>query len=142
MKKNLLACLAAASLLAGGGSATALAAAGPPAAAASTAVVVSAAPRGPSCGPLGALVTKGTITQAQATAIHDGFVTYMRGHWHSILGTVLGQLVKSHTITSAQASAVTTEITKWTQKYRGKWSRHHGTCPHGHSMSMGGSGNR
>ena len=108
MNKKLLAGLAAAGLLAGGGSATAQAAVGAPASFASTTAVASSASRMPGCGPLGSLIAKGTITQAQAIAIHNGFIRYMQDHWRNILNTVLGQQVKNHTITQAQASAVTT----------------------------------
>src|SRR5262245_5843217 len=94
MNKKLLAGLAAVGLLAGGGSATALAATGAPAAATSTAAVGSSISRAPSCGPLGSLVTRGTITQAQAIAIHNAFASYLHGHWRSMLDTVLGKLVK------------------------------------------------
>jgi hypothetical protein len=143
MNKILLAGLTAVGLLAGGGSATALTAAGAPAAAASTAAVVSSISERPSCGPLGSLVAKGTITQAQAIAIHNGFISYMHDHWQTMLGTVLGQLVRNHTMTQAQASAVTTEITRWMQMYRGSGSGHHGPCQHSHGMDMmGGSGSR
>jgi hypothetical protein len=138
MNKKLLAGLVAVGLLTGGGGATALAATAAPGAA-STAAVVSSTSKEPICGPLGALVTKGTITKTQAMAIHSAFVTYFRGHWRSVLATVLGQLVKNHTITQAQASAVTTEITHSMQQYRG----HHEPCEHGHGMGMtGGSGSR
>jgi hypothetical protein len=145
MNKNLLAGLVAASLLVGGGGATALAATGAPAAA-STVAVVSGTSRGDSCGgPLGSLVTKGTITQKQAVAIHDAVVSYVQGHWHSMLDTVLGQLVKAHTITQAQANEVSTELTQWAQKYHANGSGHEGSghespCPH--SSDMGGSGSR
>ena len=84
----------------------------------------------PSCGPLGSLVTKGTITKAQAIAIHNAFVSYFYDHWRNTLDTVLGQLVKQHTITKAKASSVTTDITQWMQKYRGDESGHHGYCHH------------
>lgn len=143
MNKKLLAGLAAVGLLAGGGSAPALAAAGVPAAAASATAVVSSTFRGPSCGPLESLVTKGTITQAQAVAIHNAFISYLHDHWRNMLGTVLGQLVKSHAISQAQASAVITEVTQWAHKYRSSGSADHGPCQHGHGMGMtGGSGNR
>jgi hypothetical protein len=143
MNKRLLAGLAAISLLAGGGSATAFAAAGPPAAAARTTTVASSTSRAPDCGPLGPLVAKGTITRAQAVAIHNAFINYVRGHWRNTLDTVLGQLVNNHTITKAQASAVSSAITHWVHKYQGEQSGEHGPCRHGHGGSMmGGSGNR
>lgn len=143
MKNRLLAGLAAVGLLAGGGGAAALGAVGAPAAAASTAAVASSTSAMPNCGPLGSLVAKGTITQAQAIAIHNAFIGYFQGHWRNIADTVLGQLVKNHTITQAQASAVTTDITQKMHNYRGAGSGHHGLCHHGHGGGMmGGSGNR
>ena len=143
MNRKLLAGLAAVGLLAGGGSATAWAAAGAPATVASTAAVASSASKAPDCGPLGPLVAKGTITHAQAIAIHDAFTTYVRDHWRTMLDTVLRQQVKNHTITKAQASAISTAITQWIQKYRGEESGHHGPCHHGHGQGMmGNSGNR
>jgi hypothetical protein len=132
MNKKLLAGLAAAGLLAGGGSSTALAAAGAPAAAVSTAAVASSTSKAPDCGPLGPLVAKGTITHAQAIAIHNAFISYVREHWRSVVDTVLDQQVKNHTITKAQASEVASAITRWVQKFRGKGSGHHGLCHHGH----------
>src|SRR5258706_3297057 len=132
MKKKRLSGLTAVGLLAGGGSATALAAAAAPAAAASTVAVASSASKAPDCGPLGPLVAKGTITHAQAIAIHDAFISYVHDHWRKVLDTVLGQQVKKHTITQAQASAVTSAITQWIQRYRGEASGHHGSCHHGH----------
>jgi hypothetical protein len=113
MNKKLLAGMAALSFLAGGGGTTALAAADAPAANASTAAVAPCTCRWPSHGPLGSLVAKGTITKAQAIAIHNALVTYVRGHWRSALDTVLGPLVKNHTISQAQANAV---ITAFSQK--------------------------
>ncbi len=143
MNKKLLSGLTAVGLLAGGGSATALAAAAAPAAAASTVAVASSASKAPDCGPLGPLVAKGTITHAQAIAIHDAFISYVHDHWRKVLDTVLGQQVKKHTITQAQASAVTSAITQWIQRYRGEASGHHGSCHHGHGGGMmGGSGNQ
>ncbi len=142
MNKKLLAGLVAVGLLAGGESATAMAAAGAPAAPASTAAVASSTSGMPSCGPLGSLVTKGTITRAQAIAIHDAFVNYLSDHWRSMVDAVLGQLVNQHTITRAQAGSVSTAITNWMQNYRGDRSGHPGYCHHGHGAMMGGSGNR
>jgi hypothetical protein len=118
MKQKLLAGMAAVGLLAGGGSAAALAVASAPAAA-STAAVASSTDMKPGHGPLGSLVAKGTITQAQATAIRDAFITYGQSHWKSTVDTVLGQLVHNHTITQAQAGSVTTAITQWVQSHRG-----------------------
>lgn len=131
MKKKLLAGLTAAGLLAGGLSTTALAAAGPPAAAASTTAAASSTSKAPVCGPLEPLIAKGTITRAEAIAIHNAFANYVRDHWRHVIDTVLGQEVKNHTITKAQASAVTSAITQWVQKYRGE-EGHHAPCHHGH----------
>jgi hypothetical protein len=132
MNRKLLAGLAAAGLLAGGGGATALAAAGASAAAASTVAVAPSASKAPECGPLGPLVANGTITHAQAVAIHNAFINYVRDHWRKVIDTVLGQLVKNRTITKAQASAVTSAITESVEKYRGQASGHHGPCHYGH----------
>lgn len=112
MNKKLLAGLAAASFLAGGGGTTALAAVGAPAATASTAVASSTSRMPPGHGPLEGLVAKGTITKAQAIAIHNAFVAYVRGHWRSTLDAVLGPLVKNHTINQAQANAVITAVSQ------------------------------
>jgi len=111
MSKKLLAGLAAVSFLGAGGGTTALAAAGAPAAAASTAVVSSTS-RMPGHGPLGSLVANGTITKAQAIAIHNALITYVRAHWRSTLDAVLGPLVKNHTISQAQANAVISAISQ------------------------------
>jgi hypothetical protein len=124
MNQKLLAGLAAVGLLAGGGSAAALAAAAAPAAA-STAAVASSTDMKPGHGPLGSLVAKGTITQAQATAIRDAFISYGQSHWRSTVDTVLGQLVHNHTITQAQSSSVSTAITQWVQSHRGDPAGHH-----------------
>jgi hypothetical protein len=137
MNQKLLAGLAAVGLLAGGGSVTALAAVGAPAAASTAAVASSTpTPMGPSHGPLGSLVAKGTITQAQATAIRNAFITYTQGHWRSTVDTVLGQLVHNHTITQAQDSAVTTAITQWVQSHRGDPAGHHGPGHHRHGWGV------
>jgi hypothetical protein len=106
MNKRLLAGLAAVSFLAGGGGTAALAGVGAPAAAASTAAVVSSTSKWPNHGPLESLVAQGTITKAQAIAIHNALVTYVRGHWRSALDAVLSPLVKAHTISQSQANAV------------------------------------
>jgi hypothetical protein len=111
MNKKLLAGLAAVSFLAGGGGTTALAAAGASPAAASTAAVASST-SGHGHGPLGSLVANGTITKAQAIAIHNALVAWVRGHWRNTLDTVLGPLVKNHTITQSQASAVITAFSQ------------------------------
>jgi hypothetical protein len=141
MNNRLLAGVAVVGLLAGGGSATALAAADAPSAAASTAAVASSTSKVPGCGPLGSLVARGAITQAQAIAIHKAFISYFQGKWRTIADTVLGQLVKNHTITQAQASAVIADITKSMQNYRGAGSGHQGLCHYGHGGGMmGGSG--
>lgn len=139
MNNRLLAGLAAAGLIAGGGSATALTTAAP-AAAVSTTAVASSTSKAPDCGPLGPLVAKGTITQAQAIAIHKAFVSYFHDHWRSILDTVLGQEVKNHTISKAQATAVANAITHFTQSHRASASSHHVICHHG--GMMGKSGNK
>jgi hypothetical protein len=139
MKEKLLAGLATVGLLAGGGSAIALAAASAPAAA-STATVASSTPtptatpmqpgQGQGHGPLSSLVAKGTITQAQAMAIRDAFITYGQSHWRSTVDTVLGQLVHNHTITQGQSKSVTNAITQWVQTHKGdppahRYPRHH-----------------
>jgi hypothetical protein len=146
MKKllaNLAAVGAAAGLLAGGGSATALAAGAASPAAAHAAVISSSASKVPGCGPLEPLVANGTITHAQAIAIRNGLISYVRDHWRNVLDTVLGQQVKNHTITKAQASEVAGAITSWIHKYRGEEHHHYGACHHGHDESMmRGSGNR
>jgi hypothetical protein len=138
MNKKLLAGLASVGILAGGGSATALVAA-VPAAATSTVTVASSTPKAAGCGPLEPLVAKGTITHAQAIAIRDAFVRYVRDHWRSTLDTVLAQEVKNHTITRAQASAVASEINQWVHKFHSEGEHHDGACHHGGHM-MGGSG--
>jgi hypothetical protein len=130
MNQKLLAGLAAVGLLAGGGSAAALAAAAAPAAA-STAAVASSTPTptpmapGQGHGPLSSLVAAGTITQAQAVAIRDAFITYGQSHWKKTVDTVVGGLVHNHTLTQAQASKVTTAITQWVQSHRGDPAGHH-----------------
>jgi len=134
MKQKLLAGVAAVGLLAGGASAITLAAASAPAAA-STAAVASSTPTptptttpmapGQGHGPLSSLVAKGTITQAQAVAIRDAFITYGQSHWKRTVDTVLGGLVHNHTLTQAQASKVTTAITQWVQSHRGDPAGHH-----------------
>jgi hypothetical protein len=131
MNKRLLAGLAAVGILVGGGSATALAADGSPAAA-STAAAATSTAKAPDCGPLGPLIAKGTITHAQAIAIHNALISYVRDHWRNTLDTVLGQQVKNHTINQAQASAVASAITQWIHKYQGEGSEHHNHCHHGH----------
>jgi hypothetical protein len=130
MKQKLLAGLATVGILAGG-SASALAAAGAPAAA-STAAVASSTPTptttpmapGHGHGPLRGLVANGTITQAQAAAIRDAFITYGQTHWKSTVDTVLGGLVHNHTISQAQANKVTTAITQWVQSHHGDPAGH------------------
>jgi hypothetical protein len=144
MDSRLLTGLAAVGLLAGGGSG-AVPAAGAPAAVASTVAVASSTSifRMHGCGPLEPLVAKGTITQAQASAIHHAFISYFHGHWRTVLDTVIGQLVKNHTITRAQASAVITDITQRVQNYKANGSGDHGPCHNGHDGGMtGDSGNR
>lgn len=151
MKMKLLAGMAVAGLLAGGGGAAAVAAAGVPSATASTVTVASGECWAPGHGPLESLVAKGTITKSQATAIRNGLISYLHGHWQNMrhgdmsamlarggaLDTVLGQLMSKGTITKTQASAVTGAFTQWIHAHRG-----HGTCHHGYGGGMmGGSGN-
>jgi len=139
MKQKLLAGLATVGILAGG-SATALAAAGAPAAASTAAVASTPTPTttpmapGHGHGPLGGLVAKGTITQAQAVAIRDAFITYGQSHWKSTVDTVLGQLVHNHTINQAQANKVTTAITQWVQSHHGDPAGHR--VPRHHRWGM------
>lgn len=143
MSKNLLAGLAVAGLLVGGGGTTAVAVAGAPAASASTVAAASRTSKAPECGPLGPLVANGTITRAQALAIHNGFVRYVHSHWRMVVATVVGQEVKNHTITHAQANEVIHAITQWVQKQRAEESGHHGHCHYVHGGGMmGGSGSR
>ena len=166
MNKKLLAGVAALGLLAGGGSAAALAIASP-AAATDTVAAASAATWVPAYGPLGSLVAKGTISQAQATVIHNGLISYMRSHWQDMrkdctgsradhtpwmlerggaLETVLGQLVKNGSVTKAQASAVTKAYTQWMNSHHGTWHQGYGQGDGGGMMAgtggmMGGAGN-
>ena len=133
--KKLAGGIAVAAILIGGGTAAALATTGGTATAASTVAATSANPAVPAGGPLGSLVAKGTITQAQADAVHNALFSYlrahrqdMRDHWSATtppmlaangpLQTVLGQLVRNHTITQAQATAITSAIT---QQVREHW---------------------
>jgi len=160
MNRKLLAGVAALGLLAGGGGAAALAMATPAAATAAVAAASTIATV-PAYGPLGSLVAKGTISQAQATAIHDGLIRYMRDHWQDMrrdctgagtgrtpwmlerggaLDTVLGQLVKGSTLTKAQASAVTTAYTQWVTSQHGTWQHGYGHRGDRGGM-MGGTGN-
>lgn len=160
MNKKLLAGLATVGLLAGGGTA-ALATAGAPAAAASTAAVAASTPGVAAYGPLGSLVAKGTITQSQATAIHDALIRYMHDHWQNMrqqcdgpgtdrtpwmlerggaLDTVLGQLVKDKTISQSQASTVRSAFTQWMQDHGGRGTGPHGPGYHGDGPGMMGGG--
>ncbi len=143
MNRKLLAGLAVAGVLAGGGgAAAAIGAAGSPASA-STLAVASSVSQVPGYGPLGSLVTKGTLTQAQATAIHNALVKYWDAHRQAMraqcdgtrpavlapggaLETVLAQLVKDGTITQAQADAVTNAFTQWVQAHGAYQARMHG----------------
>lgn len=159
MNKKLLAGMAALGLLAGGGGAAALAAAGTPAAAANTVAEASSTTRVPAYVPLRSLVANGAISQAQATAIDNGLISYMRGHWQDMrkdcvgsgadhtpwmlerggaLDTVLGRLVQDATLTKAQASAVTRAYTQWMNSHHGIWN--HGYGHHGDGGMMGGTG--
>ena len=134
MNKKLLAGLAAASFLAGGGGTTALAAVAAPAANASTAAVASSTSGWPDHGPLGSLIANGTITKAQAIAIRNAFVSYVRGHWRSTLDAVLGPLVKNHTISQAQANAVISALSQEARHHGGDPAAHHGPRHYRHSM--------
>ena len=159
MNRKLLAGVAALGLLAGGGGAAALAVAAP-AAATGTVATASATTTVPAYGPLGSLVAKGTITQAQATAIRDGLLRYLRDHRQDMrrdctgpgtdrtpwmlenggaLDTVLSRLVKGGTLTNAQASAVTSAFTQWLNAHHGTWQ--HGYGHRGDGGMMGGIGN-
>jgi len=156
MNNKLVAGLAAAGVLAGGGTAAALiTAAGTVPAAASAITAVSTTAPVPAGGPLASLVAKGTITQSQARAIQNAFITYMREHRHDIgdhcagswsggmpmlasrgpLTAVLGQLVKNGTITQPQATTVTSAFT---QQIRAHWGDSHGQRGYSPGM-MGGS---
>ena len=138
MNKKLLAGLASVGILAGGGSASALAVAAAPAAAASTASIASSTSKAPGCGPLEPLVANGTITHAQAMAIRDAFVRYVRDHWRSTLDIVLGQEVRNMTITHAQANAVDRAISQWVHKYQSQGKQHDAACHHGQGENMKG----
>lgn len=131
MNRKLLSGLAAVGILTGGGSMTALAAVGAPAAAASTATVAHRTAKAADCGPLEPLVAKGKITHAQAVAILNGFISYVRGHWRMALDTVLSQQVKHHTITQVQANAVSSAIVQWVHKHQSEEHSHHDYCHHG-----------
>jgi hypothetical protein len=131
MNKKLLAGLAAASFLAGGGGMAGVAA---PAATASTAAVAASTSGMPGHGPLESLVAKGTITKAQAVAIHNAFVAYFRGHWRSTLDAVLGPLVRNHTISQAQANAVISALSQEARHHGGDPAAHHGPRHYRHSM--------
>ena len=137
MNKKLLAGVASVGILAGGGSASALAVAAAPAAA-STASVASSTSKAPGCGPLEPLVANGTITHAQAMAIRDAFVRYVRDHWRSTLDIVLGQEVRNMTITHAQATAVANAISQWVHKYQNQGKQHDAACHHGQDENMKG----
>jgi polyhydroxyalkanoate synthesis regulator phasin len=146
MNMKLAAGLAAAGILAGGGTAAALAATGSTAPAAASTVAATASTPAARCtsSALASLVSKGTISQAQATAIQDAMQTYMRGHLGDMrdymdgtsgamwtggpMAAVLRQLVSKGTITQAQATAVT-------QQMQADWD--HG---YGHGSGRGGSG--
>jgi hypothetical protein len=157
MNKKLVAGLAAVGVLAGGGTAAALITAGGAApATASPITAVSTTATVPAGSPLASLVTKGTITGSQATAIQNALITYMREHrrafgdhcagpWsdgtppmlaaHGPLATVLGQLVTNGTIAQSQATAVTSAFTQQTKLH---WADGPGMRGYGPGM-MGGS---
>jgi competence protein ComGC len=128
MNMKLAASLAAAAVLAGGGTTAAWASTGSTAPAAVGTVAGSASAPAVPCASLAlaALVSNGTITQAQATAIQDAMQAYMRGHLGDMrdymagraaatwaggpMAAVLRQLVSQGMITSAQAAAVTGQM--------------------------------
>lgn len=163
MNKKLLASLAAAGVLAGGTTAAVLAATGGIAgAAAAPSAAASTPPSMPCTGDaLRSLVSKGTITQAQATAFQDALWAYMRGGHDGSIGshmrdirdhragmpmwlpdggpmrTVLQQLVSKGTITQAQASAITNAITLEMRDHWGNGYGMHWTYTwHGHGTGM------
>jgi competence protein ComGC len=128
MNVKLAASLAAAAVLAGGGTTAAWAATGSTTpAAAGTAAASASAPALPCASTaLATLVSNGTITEAQATAIQNAMQAYMRGHLGDMRGymsgrasatwsggpmaTVLRQLVSQGMITSAQVAAITGQM--------------------------------
>jgi hypothetical protein len=128
MNMKLAASLAAAAVLAGGGTTAAWASTGSTTPAAAGTVAGSASAPALPCAStaLAALVSKGTITQAQATAIQGAMQAYMRDHLGDMRGymsgrasatwagapmaTVLRQMVSKGTITSAQATAITGQM--------------------------------
>lgn len=147
MNRKLVAGLAAAGLLAGGGTAAALAMAGgtAPAAAASVAAVSHTRCPGPAGSPLWSLVAKGTITQAQAAAVHSALRADMSSRWldmhtggltgiRSHLTTALQALVQDGTITQAQATAIVNAMITQMQEHWG-----HGPGPNGPGPGMMGA---
>ena len=150
MRKKLVAALAAGGVLVGGGSAAAVFAATSSAQAApATATATATTPAPYTHGPLGELVAKGTITQAQADAIRTAMIGYMQNHRPDFtpgstppalqpngpLATVLPQLVAKGTITQAQATAVKNAVTQQVQEH---WRN--GTGPGGYGPGMMGGG--
>lgn len=124
LRKKFAAGVVVAGVLAGGGTAAAVLAGSAPAMAEGTTIAAAATTPAPSCVPvpLQGLVGNGTITQAQATAVHDALFAYVQANRpvpgtnataspmlapNGALQTVLGQLVSNGTITEAQASAIT-----------------------------------
>ena len=91
----------------------------------------SALPTPPSGSPLTTLVANGTLSEAQATAIQNALVGYVREHWppatgwsngtppvlasNGPLATVLNGLVKDGTLTQAQAIALQDAVTQQVQ---------------------------
>jgi polyhydroxyalkanoate synthesis regulator phasin len=146
MNKRVMAGLTAAGILTGGASAVALVAGGGVAPAGATVAAAYSAPRMPCAGnALNSLIRKGTITQAQATAVQKALGTYMRDQtgrmgWdmasmrrhmgdmtaHGPMATVMRQLVSKGTITRTQATAIIQQM------------RTH--CGHGHGAGMMGNG--
>lgn len=131
--KKLAGGIAVAAVLIGGGTAAALTTTAGTATA-RTVAATSATPVVPASSPLGALVARGTITRAQADAVHNALYTYMRAHRQEVrdhrsattppmlatngpLQTVLGQLVENHTISQAQATAITSAITEQVREH-------------------------
>ncbi len=153
MRKKLLAAVAAGGVLVSGGTAAAVFAAtrGTDAQPAMTVAATTTVPWAQ--GPLAQLVAKGTISQAQANAIHNALLSYLRQHMPDLtrngtppmlaaggpLTAVLPQLVKDGSITQAQADAVKAAITQQVQQ---RW--HDGgpgwSGPGGYGRGMMGGG--
>jgi hypothetical protein len=139
MNKRVMAGLAAAGVLTSGLSAVALVTGSGVAPASGAAAAAYSAPRMPCAGnALNSLVRKGTISRAQATAVHDAFRRYMRDQagrmgWgmagmrhhmgdmtaHGPMAAVLRQLVSNGTITRAQATAIIQQMRSHCGHWRG-----------------------